>query len=257
MEGLATLYESSKIVAGRAVPQPNHRLNMLQRYVAAGRTIAFKTLLNYDQAKFMKHAQTAYPQVRYIMMYLHAKGRLKKWYDAYTAGYGADPTGGQAIAQVFGKDLGQVEADWKRWVKAQTAPPLRLPVRHAYLGVSVRGQTDGLRIARIVKNSGAHKAGLKPTDVIVGIDGERMVDSGALIRLVNTKKVGEKVEVRFRRGGEYKTVTVTLGAMPAHVAGVRPTPRTRPKRRSVPATRPATSTVPATAPATRPAKKAA
>ncbi len=257
-EGLATLFESSRLIRGRAIPQPSHRLNAIQRLVKRNRHIPWKKLFKLTHPAFMKKAAVAYPQCRYVMMYMHEKGLLKKWYDTYTETYEQDRTGAKAMEKVFGKSISQIEKDWVVWIKSQRALPRRLAPTQAYIGVQVSAQADGLRVRRVVRGSAANKAGLKPRDVIVKIDGRRIVEPGALIALVSSHKVGDKLRIEFRRDGKYKTVTAVLGPMPG-----RKTPISKPKRKT-PAHKPRRKTPrkkpqPATPnpPTTRPAKKAA
>ena len=239
-EGLATLFESSKLVAGRSVPQPNRRLIMLQAILRRKRTIPFGEFVRLSHPKFMSKATTAYAQGRYVMMYLHEKGLLKKWYDTYQAGYDDDRTGAKALEKVLGKKLARIEADWKTWAAALDPPVLRLPPKHAYLGIQLRAGIDGVQVIRVVPGSGAHKAGLKADDVIFTVDGERTIDPGQLMAIIYEHEVGDKVPVRYRRDGKYKNTAVTLGAMPGRQRRPRPKPKPKPK------TRPAT-----TQPATR------
>jgi len=190
----------------------------------------------------MAKSSTAYPQGRYIFMYLHEKGLLKKWYDAYTSGYDKDDSGAKAIEKVTGKSLDKAEAAWLAWVAKLKDVPLRLAARQAYIGVQLARQVDGLRILRVVPRSAADKAGLKDNDVIVKLDGRRMVDIGELLRTVTSHKVGDRVKIEFRRGEQYKTVTAKLGAVPNDLMSTR---RRRPTRRRN------------TKPRTQPAKKKA
>lgn len=228
-EGLATLFESSDIRDGHMIPRPNHRLNALQALVARKKTIPWKDLMGSDPRSFMSRAAVAYSQVRYMMMYLYETGKLRAWYDRYTEAYKDDPTGVKAMEKTFGQPLAMTEADWLAWVKKTPAPPVSLPPNHAYIGVRVESETDGLEIADVVPGSGADKAGLKLKDLIVKIDGRDMVDGGDLIMLVDGHKAGDKLDVGFRRGQEYRTATVTLGPMPAPT---RPSPRPRAGRTS-------------------------
>jgi len=234
-EGLATLFESSKVVGGRAAPQPNRRLIMLQGILRRKRTIPFDEFVGYSHRKFMTRATTAYAQCRYMMMYLHDRGLLKEWYDAYVDGYDGDRSGAAALEKVLGKKLGEIEADWKKWVGKLKAPVLRLPPRHAYLGIQLRAGVDGVRIVRVVPGSGADEAGLKGDDVIIRIDGERTVDPERLVAIVYRHEVGDEVKVLYRRDGKYRRAAVTLGAMP----GARRQPKRQPKPTSQPATKPA------------------
>ncbi|KKM69308.1 hypothetical protein LCGC14_1452120 [marine sediment metagenome] len=246
-EGLATLFETSTVTPVKVRPEPNRRLNLLKRLIARGRTIPFKDIVKLSHAEFMKKTVVGYAQVRYMMMYMYAGGRLKQWYDAYTAGFEKDKTGAKALEKVYGMKLSKIEAKWKRWVRKQKSPPVRLRRNSAYIGVQTRSLRDGLKIVTVVPGSGAEKAGLASGDVIVSVDGQRMVDSAELLKVVSSAKVGQKLRVGYRRDGEYYTAEVTLGRW----TGRRP-PRPRPKTRPKP--RPRTAP---TRPASRPAKKAA
>jgi hypothetical protein len=248
-EGLAALFESSKLVAGHVVPQPNRRLNILQEIVKRKRTLPFQELVKYSHAEFMKKTTTAYAQSGYMMTYLQRKGLLKKWYDAYTDGYERDRSGAKAMEKVLGKKLAEIEEDWKQWVGKLETPILWLPAKHAYIGIQLRAAVDGVRIMRVVPGSGADQAGLKADDVILRIDDERVIDPGRLMSIVYEHGVGDRIEVRYRRDGEYRTATVTLGAMPERMAPPAPPPKA-PRR-------PATSPKPASRPATSPARKKA
>lgn len=224
VEGLATMVESSEITGGHVKPMVNHRLNALKELVEAGQTIPWRSFFKMSHADFMKKAYIAYPQCRYIMMYLHERGKLKAWYDAYTAGYEADPTGVAAMEKVLGKKLDDAEADWLKWVERAKAAPVALPPNHAYLGVRVEPETDGVQVTQVVGGSAADNAGIRAGDVIFKIDSRDVIDPGDLILLVDGKKVGDKLKVQFKRAGEARSVVAVLGAMPASVSTTRPQP---------------------------------
>ena len=232
IEGLATLFESSKIVGDEVKPLPNRRLNIIKLFAARKATVPWAEFFKLSHEEYMEKSSTAYPQGRYVLMYLHEKGLLRKWYDAYTAGYEKDPTGAKAIEKVTGKSLKQVEADWLVWVRRLKDVPMRVKVRQAYIGVQLTRQVDGLKILRVVPGSAADKCGLRGGDVIVKLDARRMVDIGELLRTVTSHKVGDRVKIEFRRGGKYKTVTATLGAVPKDLMSRRRTaPKPKPAER--------------------------
>jgi len=237
-EALATLFESFELVDGRVEPIPNRRSNAIKYLVQRKRNIPWSEFLSLSHRDFMRKAMAAYPQGRYILMYLHEKGLLKAWYDAYTAGYDKDKTGARAIAKVVGKPLDKVEADWIKWVGRLKGVPRRLAPKQAYIGVQLERLFDGLRIVRVVEGSAADKAGLRADDVIVKVDGRRMVDVAELLRTVSSHKVGDTVAIEYRRAGKYVTVTATLGAVPPGLVPA-PRPRPRPKTQPAPKTRPA------------------
>jgi len=239
-EALATLFESSDLIDGQARPIPNQRANAIKYLVQRKRNIPWSEFLSLSHGAFMRKAAVAYPQGRYMLMYLHEKGLLKAWYDAYTAGYDKDKTGAVAIAKVMGKPLEKVEADWLKWVGKVKSVPRRLAPKQAYIGVQLERQFDGLRIVRVVERSAAAKAGLRADDVIVKLDGRRMVDVPELLRTVSSHKVGDKVAIEYRRARRYATVTATLGAVPTNlVPAPRPVPKPKPKTQPAPQTRPA------------------
>lgn len=118
IEGLACLFESSEIVDGHAVPRHNHRLKIIQDVVRRKEQSPFATFVTFDQKQFMKRPGYHYSQACYMLRYLHDKGLLKQWYDAYTANFAQDRTGGQAMDKVLGKPLPTIEKDWCEWVLA-------------------------------------------------------------------------------------------------------------------------------------------
>jgi len=71
--------------------------------------------------------------------------------------------------------------------------------------------SGGVIISEVTEDSAAHKAGIKPKDVIVEIDGEK-IENGQQLRkwLYGNVKVGDKVKVKLYRGNEEKTVEMTL-----------------------------------------------
>jgi tetratricopeptide (TPR) repeat protein len=215
LEGLAGLIESASFTGGHIHPEPNSRLNMLQAVMQAKREMSWKTLFESDQSKFMRSAMVTYPESRYVMMYFYQKGKLRQWYTAYCQMANKDPSGIQATEKVFGKKLGEIEADWKKWVMAQTPPPTR--PKEAYLGVSLKMAADGLEIRETVLGSGADKAGLQTKDVILKVDNQRIVDMDTLIAYVAKKAVGTVVTIEYRRSDKREKVRVTLGAVPAEM----------------------------------------
>ncbi|MDF2708853.1 MAG: hypothetical protein K0R62_4505 [Nonomuraea muscovyensis] len=58
----------------------------------------------------------------------------------------------------------------------------------------------------------AAKAGLKPGDVILEIDGLRLQDGNELIALIRSKSPGAKINIRFERAGQERTATLTVMA---------------------------------------------
>lgn len=94
-------------------------------------------------------------------------------------------------------------------------------VRRARLGVSfvsreqveaVTGQTieRGLVIGQVVAGGPAALAGLQSFDVIIEMDGQPVNDLVDAVRILEMKRPGDLVRLRYRRDGRESTVTVTL-----------------------------------------------
>jgi serine protease Do len=59
-------------------------------------------------------------------------------------------------------------------------------------------------------NGPAAKAGIKPYDVIVSIDGKPIKDGDELVADISTRKVGSTVQLGILRGGSKQTLTVGI-----------------------------------------------
>jgi len=86
------------------------------------------------------------------------------------------------------------------------------PVSHPALGVRAADNTGGgATVAAVVSGSGADKAGLKEGDVIVKFGDATINGADDLVSAVQSHKVGDQVQVTFKRDGNTTTATVTLG----------------------------------------------
>jgi S1-C subfamily serine protease len=89
-------------------------------------------------------------------------------------------------------------------------------VARAFLGVSTAGTGDdsGARIVRVIAGGPAAKAGLRRGDKIVAVDGRAVTTPDDLTAQVARHKPGERAGLTVLRGGERRTLTVTLGKRP-------------------------------------------
>jgi S1-C subfamily serine protease len=82
-------------------------------------------------------------------------------------------------------------------IDANTARAYRLPVDHGVVVVPQQG-------------SPAERAGMRPQDIIVAIDGQKINTIGDMRRELFRKKPGDSVRVEVVRDGRRLTLTVTL-----------------------------------------------
>ncbi|WP_327041848.1 trypsin-like peptidase domain-containing protein [Micromonospora ureilytica] len=84
-------------------------------------------------------------------------------------------------------------------------------VSHPSLGVGVnQAEGGGALVASITAGSPAEKAGLQRGDVVTRFGDKPVNDSDDLVGAVQAGKVGDRVEVQFKRNGVEKSATVTL-----------------------------------------------
>jgi S1-C subfamily serine protease len=87
--------------------------------------------------------------------------------------------------------------------------------KRAFLGVSSAPAADGgAEIGEVVANSPAARAGLRQGDTIVEIADQPVREPDDVSAVVNARRPGDEVRVVVERGGERRTLTVTLGTQP-------------------------------------------
>jgi serine protease Do len=74
--------------------------------------------------------------------------------------------------------------------------------------------TRGALLAEVVKDGPADKAGLKPGDVVVALNGKPVADNNQLTRDVGVVPPGQKITLEVVRDGKKRNVEVTLAPRP-------------------------------------------
>jgi serine protease DegQ len=82
------------------------------------------------------------------------------------------------------------------------------------------GNNKGVLIAGVVRNGPADKAGVKPGDILVEVEGRPVVDSSAMLNLVAEARPGNVATLKVLRNNSPLAVKLTVGKRP------KPRPRT-------------------------------
>ena len=69
---------------------------------------------------------------------------------------------------------------------------------------------DGFRLSDVMKGSPAEQAGLRAGDVIVEFDGKPISNLYDFTYVLRTKKPGDTVKLKYRRGSEVREAQTTL-----------------------------------------------
>jgi serine protease Do len=76
-------------------------------------------------------------------------------------------------------------------------------------------KAEGALVSAVESGSPAEKAGIKPGDVIVAVDGRPIGQSADLPRVIGETRPGTRVSIRIWREGGTREVTAALGEIPA------------------------------------------
>lgn len=104
----------------------------------------------------------------------------------------------------------------------------------AFLGVMLldneMGQAgeEGVWISEVVEGSPAEAKGLMTGDQLISIDGKAVQSSQEVIRVVRSKKPGDKIEIQYKRAGKTKKTKVELSTKAAEPWGAAPRMRMAP-----------------------------
>ena len=91
-----------------------------------------------------------------------------------------------------------------------------LGVRSQVVEVQVAGQkSTGLLVIGIENDSPAGQAGLIVGDILIGLNGQPILDHDELFALLSGEVVGKATPVEILRGGQPQTIQVTIGEAPA------------------------------------------
>jgi serine protease DegQ len=69
-------------------------------------------------------------------------------------------------------------------------------------------------IAGVLNNSPAEHAGLKPGDILVGVDGQQVTDSSSMLNLVSNLKPDTQAVLKIIRVQQEINIPITVGKRP-------------------------------------------
>jgi serine protease DegQ len=81
-----------------------------------------------------------------------------------------------------------------------------------------RPNTNGALIAGVLKGGPADRAGIKPGDILVAVDGNPVVDSSSMLNLIAALSPGKTASITVIRNGSDKTVKINAGKRPRPTA---------------------------------------
>jgi len=110
----------------------------------------------------------------------------------------------------------------ERLLAAEKAGPVvELKRRRPAVGFTLGpGDKEGIVQVERIENGPAADAGIQPGDRIVEADGRRIRSAYQAVNRIMTKQPGDKVTLLIERGGQRKSVELTLGAGPVAVEAV-------------------------------------
>ena len=81
-----------------------------------------------------------------------------------------------------------------------------------FLGVACEENGEGLVVQSVVQGSAAALAGLRPKDLILKVDDERVKNRERLTILISSKDPNDEVAIEFMRGKALASLKLLLGS---------------------------------------------
>jgi len=105
----------------------------------------------------------------------------------------------------------------------QVVPRLRAgaAIRRPYLGITTSESSTGAlgaQVADVISGGPAAAAGISVGDTVTGVGGQAIERPDDVSAAIENRRPGDKVDIELTRGGDERTVSVTLGTRPENVA---------------------------------------
>lgn len=95
------------------------------------------------------------------------------------------------------------------------------PANAGFLGVSLDEAEGGARVATVMSDSAADKAGLRVNDIVTFIADTAIIDSESMVNTIRHHKPGDQVPIKVLRDGKEIDLRATLGKRPPDPALAR------------------------------------
>ncbi|MFI4873037.1 MAG: PDZ domain-containing protein [Phycisphaerales bacterium JB061] len=211
-EGLASIVEDmDQTRQGRWEPAVSWRTNSIARLAKQNKLTKIEQLTSMPRSRFAgSRPLSNYAHARAVFMYLHEQRKLAAFYKQYTDNYSSDPSGLTALLETLDTTTKEFDEDLRQWARGlemvheQNSPPA--------LGIGVVldvSPGDGPIVRQITHNS-AKDAGLRPGDILTGMNGRSVRDLNEFYRVLTGLSKGQRVEITYRRRSQHKSGTVEI-----------------------------------------------
>ncbi len=109
---------------------------------------------------------------------------------------------GETIAHPFiGVQMEELTPELAKQFNSNPNSPIELP------------EINGVLVRQVVPNSPAAAAGIRPGDVIVQVDGQRITKGAQLLDIVEASRVGQELQLKVQRGNRTQQLSVRTAQM--------------------------------------------
>lgn len=99
-------------------------------------------------------------------------------------------------------------------IKKRIRKEFKIP---GWIGVLIKDNEDNVIIKKVLKGSPAEKAGIKPGDIILEIEREKIKGVKDLVEKMSFFSPGEQIEIKLKRGNKIEIKKVKLDKMPSFI----------------------------------------
>jgi putative serine protease PepD len=89
-------------------------------------------------------------------------------------------------------------------------------IERPYLGLTTTAGSAGVEVQAVTPAGPAQRAGLRPGDVVVSVDGHAVSEPGDVTEALDGNEPGDSVSVEVERDGDREQFDITLGTRPAN-----------------------------------------